>query len=316
MAGSETGKLFERFIVPPFSVLDTAQGYWQDRKRLWKSLGINSDQGREQNLTYSGKNSDFLSGKLADSGTTSIFDPVLCELMYRWFSPNTGTILDPFSGGSVRGVVAGKLGRTYVGVDLRPEQVEENKAQVASVCPGGNVTYLCSDSRNLPTLEGVPDQVDLVFSCPPYGDLEIYSEDPKDLSNMEHEDFMVAYREIIAHSVARLKPNRFAAFVVGNYRLKNGTMFDFAGETAKAFESAGARFYNDFILVNAVNTLCLRVGKQFTATRKAGMRHQVIRVFVKGDEKVATREIGDVDPVYPGGVFDRPEDTNVLDMFG
>lgn len=38
--------LAERFIVPPFSVLDARQGYWQDRKRAWLALGIRSELGR------------------------------------------------------------------------------------------------------------------------------------------------------------------------------------------------------------------------------------------------------------------------------
>ena len=38
--------LHERFIVPPFSVLDASQGYWQKRKRNWLSLGIKSELGR------------------------------------------------------------------------------------------------------------------------------------------------------------------------------------------------------------------------------------------------------------------------------
>ena len=50
---------------------------------------------------------------------TSIFDPVLCEIAYRWFSPVGGLILDPFAGGSVRGIVASKLGRQYIGHELR-----------------------------------------------------------------------------------------------------------------------------------------------------------------------------------------------------
>jgi len=50
---------------------------------------------------------------------TSIFDPVLTELCYRWFSPRGGQILDPFAGGSVRGIVASALGREYTGIELR-----------------------------------------------------------------------------------------------------------------------------------------------------------------------------------------------------
>lgn len=38
--------LSERFIVPPFSVLDARQGYWQERKRAWLALGMQSELGR------------------------------------------------------------------------------------------------------------------------------------------------------------------------------------------------------------------------------------------------------------------------------
>jgi DNA modification methylase len=78
---------------------------------------------------------------------TSIFDPVLCELAYSWFSPKGGIVLDPFAGGSVRGIVASKLGRQYIGVDLRAEQVAANRKQGDELCdndatppPGSKVT--------------------------------------------------------------------------------------------------------------------------------------------------------------------------------
>lgn len=44
--GQEHKTLTERFGVPPFSVLDARQGYWQDRKKAWLSLGIQSEIGR------------------------------------------------------------------------------------------------------------------------------------------------------------------------------------------------------------------------------------------------------------------------------
>jgi hypothetical protein len=40
--------LAERFGVPPFSVLDARQGYWQERKRAWLALGIESELGRSE----------------------------------------------------------------------------------------------------------------------------------------------------------------------------------------------------------------------------------------------------------------------------
>lgn len=45
--------LSDRFIVPPFSILDTRQGYWQERKDAWKQI-IKSGNGRDDDLIGSG----------------------------------------------------------------------------------------------------------------------------------------------------------------------------------------------------------------------------------------------------------------------
>ena len=42
--------LADRFGVPPFSVIDARQGYWQARKRQWLKLGIKSELGRGENV--------------------------------------------------------------------------------------------------------------------------------------------------------------------------------------------------------------------------------------------------------------------------
>lgn len=191
--GGAPGSLSERFMVAPFSVLNAREGWWQDRKKAWLALGIQSECGRGENLLKMSetclepdpkkraaakkakrveatenvvagngwgnggparRDPSFYAKKRkweADNGKkisttefrekywdgakeasgggrhvkgglafgemnippgaggapsgTSIFDPVLCELAYRWFSPVGGLILDPFAGGSVRGIV-------------------------------------------------------------------------------------------------------------------------------------------------------------------------------------------------------------------
>jgi hypothetical protein len=50
--GAAHQTLAERFGVPPFSVLDARQGYWQERKRAWLSLGIQSEVGRGGGVTW------------------------------------------------------------------------------------------------------------------------------------------------------------------------------------------------------------------------------------------------------------------------
>lgn len=231
----------------------------------------------------------------AQSGSgTSIFDPVLCELAYRWFCPAGGLVLDPFAGGSVRGVVASLLGRQYLGVDLRPEQIKENRRQAAALCKETPPRWIEGDSRNIATLcEG--EAADFLFSCPPYFDLEVYSDEPRDLSTLDYETFRADYTAIIAASCALLRDNRFACFVVGDMRDKNGMYRGFPWHTIDAFQRAGLHLYNEAVLVTAVGSLPIRAGKQFQTTRKLGKTHQNVLVFVKGDPRKATAAVGDVE---------------------
>lgn len=50
--GQNNGSLAARFGVPPFTVLNAREGYWQDRKRAWLALGIQSELGRGEGATW------------------------------------------------------------------------------------------------------------------------------------------------------------------------------------------------------------------------------------------------------------------------
>lgn len=50
-----SGALAESFGVPPFSVLNAREGWWQTRKSAWISLGIRSELGRGENITIQGE---------------------------------------------------------------------------------------------------------------------------------------------------------------------------------------------------------------------------------------------------------------------
>jgi hypothetical protein len=230
-------------------------------------------------------------GKLA---RTSIFDPVVCELAYRWWCPPNGMVLDPFAGGSVRGIVASMLGLKYFGVELRKEQVVANQAQInENTCGQFSPKWRQGDA--FAEVQKLPQRFDFLFSCPPYGNLEKYSDDPADLSNKGYAEFLERYGEIIRLSVSRLKDNSFACFVVANYRdrdNKTGTMTDFVGDTVRAFEAAGVAFYNDVVLVNSVGTCALRTNTSFVrGARKVVKCHQNVLVFIKGDPRKAAAKV-------------------------
>lgn len=279
--------LRDRFIEPPFSVLDTKSGSWQSRKRLWLKKGIRSEKGRNAKAynchDWIETNREKMGiSRSIHGGGNSIFDPALTELMYKWFCPDNGNILDPFAGGSVRGIVAHYLDYYYTGIELRQEQVDANRENAAEILPVNNLpSWHVGDSDKILDNDFMV-KYDFIFSCPPYMDLEIYSEDENDLSNMTNDNFISKYESIINKSVKLLKSNSFACFVVGDVRdKKTGFYKDFIGITKQAFFKAGMNLYNDAVLLNSVGSACLRAGKQMNASKKLAKIHQNVLVFKK-----------------------------------
>lgn len=320
--------LNDKFLVPPFSILDTRQSYWIDRKNAWEKLGFNSQTSREdvQLMAASAQNPEVyalkneLRERLKKEPTweqviqvakkrgikvfegASIFDPVLAEISYLWFCPKHGKILDPFAGGSVRGIVANYLGYDYLGIDLRKEQVEANYEQALAILKENKPKWLIGDSNK--TLDDIKEEFDFVYSCPPYHDLEVYSEDEADLSNMGYDEFAKVYSSIISKSIQRLKENRFACFVISEIRGKDGFYKNFVKDTIEAFENAGAKYYNEIMLLNQYGSLPVRVARQFNSGRKIGRTHQNVLVFYKGNPKEIKTNFGEVE-------FDNEELENI-----
>lgn len=219
-SADRAGSLARRFGVPPFSVLDSRQGYWQERKRIWRAIINDKGESREQTLrqdmaindpafyrkkeqkekelgrTLTTKEFESEHYKVPDNylvGGVSLLDPVLCEIICQWFGRPKGKYFNCFAGDTVFGRVAVHFGNEFVGVELRPEQVAINNEHIKEF--GDQIRYICDDGRNIQ--KHVPnDSQDLLFSCPPYYDLEIYSDLPNDASNQPtYTDFISILRD-------------------------------------------------------------------------------------------------------------------------
>lgn len=345
---SQTSSLVERFGLPPFTVLDARSGAWQRRKAAWKGLGIESELGRDDDLLwtspqtlyanwYEVKNAaekeagreltgeEILEARREElvefsSSGTSIFDPVLTELLYRWFSPPGGHVLDPWAGGSVRGVVAARLGRRYTGIELREEQVHANRDQVGltngplpaqlAAAPGmsDREPDLITDEpvenpepywivgESSEQLAELPrEEYDFIIGCPPYYDLEVYSDDPRDMSNLAPAEFDRAMIENVKRAAERLKPDSFVAFIVGAVRNNRGALMDMRSLMVRAAGEAGLTLHNDAILVTSVGTAAARAARPFQATRVLARTHQDVLIFLKGDRKRASVKCSDTE---------------------
>lgn len=277
-SSSEAGKhgsLSDKFIAPPFTILDTRQGYWRQRKAMWRERIADFGESRE--------------GTLADGETNcmatinngvNLLDPVMAEIVCRWFGIEGGTAFDCFAGDTVFGYVAATLGMSFTGIELREEQATLNNERVEGMC----ARYICDDGQNVGKHIAAGSQ-DLLFSCPPYYDLEVYSDKPNDASNQPtYEAFLGILENAFASAIDCLKQNRFAVIVVGDIRDNEGYYYDFVGDIKRMFKAHGMPLYNECIIVEPIGTLPQRV-QRYMRNRKVGKCHQNVLVFYKGDIK-------------------------------
>lgn len=297
--------LHAKFGWPPFSILNTISWDWQRRKDEWENLYRDSTKGRDVKRFNATPTNTFSArgAEAKEAESVSEFDPFLCELMYKWFSRPGDSVLDPFAGGCVRGTVAAVLGRRYFGIDLSPEQVEANVEQFFDIRTRykdieSTADWACGDSDVRLTM--LVNTFDMVFTCPPYYNLERYTNDPRDLSKLStYQDFLNKYSSILHKSAEHLRPNGFFVIVVSEIRasdkdMDNSYYYGFVPDTIKILQDAGLHYYNEIILENAIGSLPIRAPKNFDRSRKIGRHHQNILVFYKGDISAIEKKFGKI----------------------
>lgn len=295
--------LKDKYGWPPFSILNTTSLDWQRRKDEWEVLIKDSTVGRDTKRYNANPTNIFSSGHISSApNSISSFDPYLCELMYRWFSRKGDKILDPFAGGNVRGVIASVLGRYYSGIDLSEKQVEANRNSYIELQDRytnilGSADWICEDSENIDT----DFEVDMVFTCPPYYNLEIYSKDPRDLSRQPtYSDFLHKYANILVKASKCLKHNSFFVIVVSELRkdshnIEESQYLGLVPDTIRILrDNCNLSYYNEMILMNSIGSLPIRAPRQFNRTRKIGRHHQNILVFYKGNLAEIEKKFGEV----------------------
>ena len=272
------GNLAKKFIVPPFSILDTRSAEWIERKRCWRELTGDLSETRDGEYGKIGQGQTNILELI--NGGTSNFDPVLAEVMYRWFCPDGGTILDPFGGEQTKGVVAGACGYGYAGVEIREDQCEVDRRAVAAY---DGIEYVCGDSCEIASLlQG--RTFDMCLTSPPYYDLEVYSKD--DLSALgTYDEFVDKYSSILAQCYGLLCDGSFMVVKVGEIRDKlTGAFRSFVPDTIRAMCDAGFSYYNELILINSAGSAPIRA-QNGMKTRKVCKLHQNVLVFYKGDTR-------------------------------
>ncbi len=275
--------------VPPKLTFETTTTVWRTdelikkRKRDWeRHLGEDGYSGIRESMARKDLTIGF-------TGTYSVFPVVLAEWIVIRFGGKPGsTILDAFSGGPPRGLAAGIMGYNYVGYDISANQIEHNE-EIIRKFKLDNVIYKVSDARNLHLIEH-QNTFDFAFTCPPYWNIEVYSDDPDDFSAFDtYGEFHDAMYDVAKAQFKVMKPGVFACIVVGNFRdKKTGAIIDFRGDTVINYQDAGFLFHQDVILSKNFGSAVQRSTNAWKG-KKLISTHEHLLVFQKPGKKKKKR---------------------------
>ncbi|NTW28879.1 MAG: site-specific DNA-methyltransferase [Coriobacteriia bacterium] len=180
------------------------------------------------------------------------------------YTKTGGRVLDPFVGIGTTLDACAALGRLGVGLDINPDFITAAKNDLSNRNGGDKQSVIEADARNLLTYVE-PDTIDFVLTSPPYGPLlqqskqafaykwrehsrikEMpnplpYSNDDRDLGNLDYEDFLGALEEVLAGTLGALKSRGYAAWVVKDFRaLKRGVPYvNFHGDLIERAQRVG-----------------------------------------------------------------------------
>ncbi len=216
------------------------------------------------------------------NSNVSVLDPVACEVILRMFMPTNGIrVYNPFGGGVQMGFVTGSYEYEYLSSEIRQNQCDANNA----ICSGFyNTKWIKSDSSKF-----TPKQkYDLIFSCPPYYQVEEYldynGESPEgELNSLPtYNEFRDMLFEGYKNAISVLNDNCFFVVMTGDSRDKKGAYYGCEAEHELFFKEQGLHIYNKIVYLECEFTR-LATAKKTLKTRKFPKREQKILVFFKGD---------------------------------
>lgn len=235
--------LAEKFGVTPLSVLDARQHYWKKRAEAWEEI---------------------LNIELA-------FDPVLAELVMKWFLPAEGRVIDLGAKYPLRGLVAGHAGINYVGL---------------------------ADAGNAAANMALAETKKAVITVPPLWSAENEETAAFDLALIELPAF-TSFKEakeqialLFSKAEGYLKPNRFFVVWIGKQQKMRDKSADSEALVATlSIEESDKRWtlLSESILLRPLGGTPMAC-RSFPATRRLARCHGTMLVFFRGETANIERE--------------------------
>jgi len=189
------------------------------------------------------------------SGGLSTFPPGLARFIVDYYSEKGETILDPCAGHNSRMQVTYEMGRNYIGYDVSKEFMKFNR-EVESIITGKSDQALMFTPKETITLREQTSEklvendssIDMIYTSPPYWDIEYYGEEPEQLGfGRTYTEFMSGIQKILDECHRVLKPERYCIFNINDFR-KNGVYYPYHADIIDLMLTAKFKIH-DIVIV-------------------------------------------------------------------
>lgn len=274
----ETGSV----IFKPFSIIKPTK----HEKEKWKEAYLNDDIIDERK-GYGIRNSDGIA-KMSE------FHAGLAENVIRYWSMKGSRVIDPFAGRVTRAVVTNKLDREYYGYEISPKTHQRSISHFNNLKI--NPTLFLGDGLLMD--QTADDFGDLIFTCPPYFNIEKYESVENQLSDIKSYTEFIDKIDICSKNCFRvLKNGAFCIWVVADFR-KNCELIPFHSDVICSFMKVGFINY-DLIVIENITPFSAMQLEKVADKRYASKIHEFMLVFKKPGEYIIPNYCKpDIEPKY------------------
>jgi DNA modification methylase len=214
----------------------------------------------------------------------SEFNPTIAKNIISYWSNEGDLILDPFSG-RTRALVSYSMNRKYLGYEISKDAynytINKFKDLKLSERENFNVDIKNEDCINMESLKD--ESVDLIFTCPPYWDIEKYESCKGQLSDIE--DYDIFLKELMLRlniSIKKLKKDKYMCIVIGDFR-KNKKYYALHSFLIQSMENNKDIKLHDIIAVQNIpfNTAAFYFGPGKKSAKITSKAHEYLLVWKK-----------------------------------
>jgi len=220
-------------------------------------------------------------------GGLSTFPPALVRRVVLFYTEKGELVLDPCAGHNSRMQITYECERNYIGYEVSKDFIAFNSMVRDEVMGKGSQGVLFEQKNSIllhpvssEKMQEADNSVDLVFTSPPYWDIEYYGDEPEQLGyGKTYEAFLSDMFKVIAESYRVLKKGKYCVFNINDFR-KDGNFYPYHCHMIELFQRAGFKLW-DTIIIKWKSAIGACFASQIESRKQTAKAHEYIIVGKK-----------------------------------